>query len=835
MRIDCSYGRWDFEIQARSVWNADHCLQIDCKSQAEAARFYSTGQIDSIVRAFETGDRAKKGYCDDIAKSWTLEEVHKLDLPRRSEHFLYHVKRVSKKVGCTQAVELVERVACERIRRQPAGRGGRGCAIDVLTVDWETVAAAVRKDRLEDVKAFNILSRAELQARLLPDIPRMVPITPINPSSSNKDDNNPATKKRNRRLGLRAQAKKARKVKRPAKKVTRGREDDADTETNEGNGSQQPSDAENQDDVEMIAPNPQLVYLAILRSVCISNKFFREHDCGCPISVDGGLLDRVDRSSSLAAGLATDQDKIILIQRLDSGNDGLQGLCIHHVKRLAKHCGLEVGNTETEGDIIKPRLMVLAKQRSGLRNIRQEHVEWFKHRKVKTRALWAYKPTSPVLGLAPLGETLTNTILLELSGGDASYSCQQWEEHGVLEFKLFDWVYDGLTARDGTFIPGIGDLIDEEFRMWQYHESKDGKADPGHMASMAYSLTAQMFCHDISHWLLYSALRSDGKYQMIAYPGFPEHHVTQDDRLATRTVDVPISKFVASGWGGYAVQGHVSLDSVPAQSRGVAMEVVRGGHQKLNQWWEDVIERGEKVREGPRRQDVSDLWLPLDEAKFGAFERLTSVRGHVLVRKAATPHGKSTGAESSAPVKMARYVTPHYTAVLPDGTLENNLGSWDTIAECALRHTIPPRTAFGAPTSLNHLPRFPASTNLPTVSKVGCVLACALSSNHIKADCLKVGSALACVIPWDDPGAVLEAQDLLGEDRVLARELIMDFRKESLVNFRTTFKAQKKAEMECFGDKSFWKSGEGHDVVMTDGLAEDDDTGGGGGGGNGAA
>lgn len=51
------------------------------------------------------------------------------------------------------------------------------------------------------------------------------------------------------------------------------------------------------------------------------------------------------------------------------------------------------------------------------------------------------------------------------------------------------------------------------------------------------------------------------------------------------------------GWGGDA---DMSLDSVPALFRGVAIELVRGGHQNLKQWWDDVNDRGERVRKGPR-------------------------------------------------------------------------------------------------------------------------------------------------------------------------------------------------------------------------------------------
>lgn len=78
----------------------------------------------------------------------------------------------------------------------------------------------------------------------------------------------------------------------------------------------------------------------------------------------------------------------------------------------------------------------------------------------------------------------------------------QWNDDGVLLCNFFDWAFDGLTTKEGTKLDGIGDLIDEEFRMFRYHESKDAY----YMPSMTYSLANQFFSQDITHWLLYSVL-----------------------------------------------------------------------------------------------------------------------------------------------------------------------------------------------------------------------------------------------------------------------------------------------------------------------------------------
>lgn len=66
--------------------------------------------------------------------------------------------------------------------------------------------------------------------------------------------------------------------------------------------------------------------------------------------------------------------------------------------------------------------------------------------------------------------------------------------------------------------------------MFSYHESKaNGQGDACHMHSMAYSLKNRLFHQDFTPWILYSVLRPDHHYQMIAYPGFPEYYRPEDN------------------------------------------------------------------------------------------------------------------------------------------------------------------------------------------------------------------------------------------------------------------------------------------------------------------
>ena len=67
--------------------------------------------------------------------------------------------------------------------------------------------------------------------------------------------------------------------------------------------------------------------------------------------------------------------------------------------------------------------------------------------------------------------------------------------------------------------PGIEDLIDEECRMYRYHQRLiDGKPDYGWQRNMIHSLTQQIIRGDLEYWLVYVALRPDGNPCLVSYP-----------------------------------------------------------------------------------------------------------------------------------------------------------------------------------------------------------------------------------------------------------------------------------------------------------------------------
>ena len=65
---------------------------------------------------------------------------------------------------------------------------------------------------------------------------------------------------------------------------------------------------------------------------------------------------------------------------------------------------------------------------------------------------------------------------------------------------------------------GTGDLIDEEFRLYRYHQRLiGGKPNFGWQRNMIYSLTQQAI-RDIAYWLAYVSLRPDRNRRLVSYP-----------------------------------------------------------------------------------------------------------------------------------------------------------------------------------------------------------------------------------------------------------------------------------------------------------------------------
>lgn len=101
-----------------------------------------------------------------------------------------------------------------------------------------------------------------------------------------------------------------------------------------------------------------------------------------------------------------------------------------------------------------------------------ETMSWFRRRAQPipntSLACYQFRPNTSVLSLPPIDNNRAALILAGLNNITATLA--QWEKKGYVNVDLFSWMYDGVTV-DGTFEPGIGDLIDKEFKVYNHHQA----------------------------------------------------------------------------------------------------------------------------------------------------------------------------------------------------------------------------------------------------------------------------------------------------------------------------------------------------------------------------
>lgn len=87
----------------------------------------------------------------------------------------------------------------------------------------------------------------------------------------------------------------------------------------------------------------------------------------------------------------------------------------------------------------------------------------------------------------PVTEDIAHNIVEQFAGGEA---WTFWKDVGSLDIRgLFGWLWDGVSF-EGTFEPGIGGLIYEEFEMYLYYQQNRNSAEnQGWLQNIIYGLT----------------------------------------------------------------------------------------------------------------------------------------------------------------------------------------------------------------------------------------------------------------------------------------------------------------------------------------------------------
>ena len=299
----------------------------------------------------------------------------------------------------------------------------------------------------------------------------------------------------------------------------------------------------------------------------------------------------------------------------------------------------------------------------------------------------------------------------------------------------------------------------------------DGKADLG--------LTQQIVRQDLEYWSLCASLRTDGNPRMVSYPYYTKHAIMGDSTEFCH-IDLNVPRFLANGDGANAIQGSMSLDDETPNS---CTEVLLGFHHHLDSWWAKVEARGQATN--GEVHDLSAIWTKDDDEEYGPFSAVPCQRGGVRVTRPDIPHGSTATILPEGACR--RTILPWFVDVQADNlTLDNPAGgTWRDLLHAHVEQTQPQQTPSGFTTQHFPVPEcFPASVQL-----------CPLSP---------VGRALICQAAWNDPRVEEEANAVLGDDRLLAQNIICQRRLEALQDFKVSFAIMKKREQAAFLEDSYF-------------------------------
>lgn len=201
--------------------------------------------------------------------------------------------------------------------------------------------------------------------------------------------------------------------------------------------------------------------------------------------------------------------------------------------------------------------------------------------------IWAYQDDKPPKNSIPtISDMEAGSILDRLCPG----SSELWHSDGMLTIPdVFSWLENGIWI-DDIYEPGVKQMVDEEFDLYLWHQRPvNGRSNNGWLRNMFFSITQQIIRQDLAHWLLYVATRPGHHPQLISYPYYAKFVFEKDNSTGFRHIDLNIDAFLATGRGGNAIQGSVSLDNESEEAG--CTQLVKGFHRHIAAWWADVYRR----------------------------------------------------------------------------------------------------------------------------------------------------------------------------------------------------------------------------------------------------
>ena len=373
-----------------------------------------------------------------------------------------------------------------------------------------------------------------------------------------------------------------------------------------------------------------------------------------------------------------------------------------------------------------------------------------------------------------------------------------WNADGNIVRSLFKWWFDQKISIPGCSESCIGEVALAEYDMYRHHQRDImGRTSYGWLRTMVHSLAQQAMRQDPQYYRMYVALRPDRAWRLVSYPYYTKYAVPGDSTYF-RHVDQNIGQLLATGRGSDMIQGSLSLDD---EVVGNCTTFLPGMHRRLREWWSRVTARGLAADDFVIKIS-DDMWTKEDSRDFNSvWTDVVCKRGDVRITMPSCPHG------SHGPCKaVRRTMLPWFVRVADDHeTLENaESGTWSELSAAHRDLVAAARSPSGFASHYGVIPyRFPAAVELTGLGPLS--------------------DALVCRRKWTSP-AVLEERDRVLGPKEESRRAIAAWRVNTIRQVIIAFQSVKKAEMQAFGTRSYFRHRASQPTGLLPLLPEDEGT-----------
>ena len=358
---------------------------------------------------------------------------------------------------------------------------------------------------------------------------------------------------------------------------------------------------------------------------------------------------------------------------------------------------------------------------------------------------------------------------------------EEWGRVGSIVVGCFDWwaIEKYTGARADLAEKTILEVILEEFEMYHAHlRLINKKPNYGWLRNMYYSLGQQVMRQDPKYFAIYCALRPDQNTNLVSYPYYAKY-AHEGDNTFFRHIDLNIKELASSDRGASMIQGTVSLDD---ENDDDCTMILPGMHKHIKEWEEILTTRG--LSTGALVHRIQDsMFTSEDEKTFDTkWTPQPCQTGQVRVTLPHLPHGAYGPAKGKR-----RTMLPWFCGLQSDlETLEVvESGTWSDLS-VAHRDMVAARLSpSGLANRYGAIPfAFPAAVELGGLGAVS--------------------DALVCRRRHDKYAVVTEKKLLLTGAKADVDSYLEKWRKTAVNRVCEAFELVKEAEMERFGEKSYF-------------------------------